>query len=300
MKTDSLFYLMFQALPQLFFDLIARPIDSAALYRFDSVEVKETAFRLDGVFQPPADQPTWPLFFVEVQFQLDADFYSRLFSEIFLYLRHHRPVHPWHAVALYPTRTLDPGTHQHYDVLLQSGHVTRVYLDEWVRPQQTVSQQLMGVVLAEPSRAVDEARTLLGQLRHASAIDTAVTAAIVNLIETIMVYKLPMVNREVLQKMLDLTEVDLKQTRFYQDVFSEGEQEGHQKGRQEGRQEEGVALILRQLQRRCGELAPAVREQVARLPLLQLEALGEALLDFRGLADLEQWLATQGQRGAES
>ena len=87
--------------------------------------------------------------------------------------------------------------------------------------------------------------------------------------------------------MLDLTDVDLKQTRFYQDVFTEG--------RQEGRQEEGLALILRLLQRRCGELAPAVREQVVRLDLPRLEALGEALLEFQGPADLEQWLTTHRQ-----
>jgi hypothetical protein len=85
--------------------------------------------------------------------------------------------------------------------------------------------------------------------------------------------------------------VDLKQTRFYQDVFAEGEQEGRQK--------EGAALILRLLRRRCGELAPAMREHVTRLPLPQLEALGEALLDFQSVADLEQWLATQEARSEE-
>jgi predicted transposase YdaD len=83
--------------------------------------------------------------------------------------------------------------------------------------------------------------------------------------------------------MLELTDTDLKQTRFYQEVFAEGRQEGE------------VALIVRQLQRRCGVLTPNVTEQVARLSALQLEALGEALLEFRGLADLEQWLATQGR-----
>lgn len=92
--------------------------------------------------------------------------------------------------------------------------------------------------------------------------------------------------------MLELTDIDLKQTRFYQDVFTEGRQEGHQ----EGRQEEGLVLILRLLQRRCGELPPAVREQVVRLDLSRLEALGEALLEFRELADVEQWLASQGRK----
>ena len=92
--------------------------------------------------------------------------------------------------------------------------------------------------------------------------------------------------------MLDLTDTDLKQTRFYWDVFTEGEEAGLQKGRQEGE----ISLILRLLQRRCGEVTPAVREQITRLDLVQLEALGEALLEFGGMADLEQWLASHARK----
>jgi len=99
-------------------------------------------------------------------------------------------------------------------------------------------------------------------------------------VETILAYKLPKLTREVIQKMLELTDADLKQSRFYQDVFAEGRQEGE------------VTLILRLLQRRCGELAPAMRERVSRLSLPQLEVLGEALLEFRGVQDLEQWLTS--------
>ena len=98
-----------------------------------------------------------------------------------------------------------------------------------------------------------------------------------------------------IQKMLNLQDVDLKQSRFYQEVFTEGEQEGLLKGRQEGRQEGEVSLVLRQLQRRCGQLPSAVHEHIVRLDLPRLEALGEALLEFRGIADVEQWLAAHGQ-----
>ena len=103
MKTDTLFYRLFQTLPRLLFDFIGQPPDHAEAYRFISVELKQTAFRLDGVFVPPVDQPEWPLFFIEVQFQPDSNFYSRLFAEIFLYLHQHRPVQPWQAVVIYPT-----------------------------------------------------------------------------------------------------------------------------------------------------------------------------------------------------
>jgi predicted transposase/invertase (TIGR01784 family) len=98
--------------------LLGQPATPAAHYHFESVELKQTAFRLDGVFRPPPEQPDWPLYFIEVQFQRQADFYPRLFAEIFLYLHQHQPVHPWRAVVLYPSRGIDPGEHPHYSVLL--------------------------------------------------------------------------------------------------------------------------------------------------------------------------------------
>lgn len=94
--------------------------------------------------------------------------------------------------------------------------------------------------------------------------------------------------------MLGLTDRDLKQTRFYQEVFAEGEQQGELKGRhegrQEGRQEGEAAVILRLLQRRCGVLAPESKARITALRLEQLEPLAEAVLAFTGLPDLEQWL----------
>lgn len=46
MKTDSLFYRLFQTLPQLLFDLVEHPSGRAARYHFASAELKQTAFRL--------------------------------------------------------------------------------------------------------------------------------------------------------------------------------------------------------------------------------------------------------------
>jgi predicted transposase/invertase (TIGR01784 family) len=89
MKTDSIFYRIFQTLPQSFFELINLPPSEANAYDFASVELKQTAFRIDGVFLPTNNQEKIPIYFVEVQFQRDEDFYSRFFSEIFLYLQYY-------------------------------------------------------------------------------------------------------------------------------------------------------------------------------------------------------------------
>jgi predicted transposase/invertase (TIGR01784 family) len=82
MKTDSLFYRIFQTLPEIFFTLTGFGY-SAQDYEFQAVEIKQTAFRLDGVFKPLHAHSNLPTIFVEVQFQPDEKFYSRFFSEIF-------------------------------------------------------------------------------------------------------------------------------------------------------------------------------------------------------------------------
>lgn len=107
MKTDSLFYALFQSQPSLFFELIGQPTSEAQGYQFASVEVKQTAFRIDGVFLPPNDRPDAPVYFVEVQFQRDPILYRRLFAEVFLYLKQYPEVAHWRAVVVYPRAAIE-------------------------------------------------------------------------------------------------------------------------------------------------------------------------------------------------
>jgi hypothetical protein len=71
------------------------------------------------------------------------------------------------------------------------------------------------------------------------------------------------------------------------EAFLEWEQATESRIRQEAEQ----SLVLRLLKRRVGTLPETIQTQVEALPLDRLEMLGEALLDFTGLADLENWLA---------
>jgi predicted transposase/invertase (TIGR01784 family) len=81
----------------------------------------------------------------------------------------------------------------------------------------------------------------------------------------------------------------MRESVIYQEILAEGEQIGEQRGEQRGRKAEGQMLILRLLTRRVGELPPEIRSRVEALPLEELENLGEALLDFKTIADLEAW-----------
>jgi predicted transposase YdaD len=101
---------------------------------------------------------------------------------------------------------------------------------------------------------------------------------LLDLAEAILIYKLPQLSIEKIRQMLDLRNATLRHTRFYQEVLQEGRQEGE------------AELVLRLLARKCGPLSDLQQEQVRALERSQVEALGEAMLDFDGMADLQAWL----------
>lgn len=68
-------------------------------------------------------------------------------------------------------------------------------------------------------------------------------------------------------------------------------QELRAEARQEERLEGERSLVLRQLARKVGEMPIVTKAQIEALDLIQLEELGEALLNFATIADLSEWLA---------
>ncbi len=104
------------------------PADS---YQFGSVEVKQTGFRLDGVFKPQDVEKQLPIIFAEVQFQPDQHFYGRFCSEINLYLHQHKPDRDWLAFALYPSRTVEKPPAREFAYFLRLPELKRIYLEDY-------------------------------------------------------------------------------------------------------------------------------------------------------------------------
>ncbi|MGF1492421.1 MAG: Rpn family recombination-promoting nuclease/putative transposase [Microcoleaceae cyanobacterium] len=270
MKTDSLFYRIFKTAPAIFFELIGQP-DQAG-YQFQSVELKQTAFRIDGVFLPPPESIGQSVYFVEVQFQKDPLLYHRLFAELFLFLNQNPATVGWQAVAIYPDRSLEPEQTDLYQPLLDSSRVQRIYLNELAG--ESVELGIVGLIVEPENTATDKAKQLLSQARQSSQLPLAV---IMELIETTMVYKFPQLSRQEISQMLNIA-TESRQTRVYQEGLEDGRQEGER------------SLILRQLAHCLGQISPEVRSQINQLSLEQLEVLGEALLDFSSSEDLTNWL----------
>jgi Domain of unknown function (DUF4351) len=104
---------------------------------------------------------------------------------------------------------------------------------------------------------------------------SAISGAIMEMVTSIMVSKFEQLSRKDIDTMLGIT---LKETRVYQEATEEAT----------------ANLIFLQLNKRFGqELSEEVCAQIESLPLPTLQRLGQALLDFTSLADLESWLKAQ-------
>ena len=74
------------------------------------------------------------------------------------------------------------------------------------------------------------------------------------------------------------------------EMFIEDQRGAIIKGRLEGRLEGQQELVMRLLVRRIGTVEPEMQARICRLPIDQLENLGEAILDFTSASDLMTWL----------
>jgi len=207
-KTDTIFYSLFKGFPSIFFELINQSPEQAATYKFTSREIKQLSFRLDGLFFPKNENSDQPFYVVEVQFQPDEDLYYRLFAELFLYLRQDKPSCPWRVVVIYPTRRIEREQPLQFRELFT--RVQRIYLDELGDDaSDSLGVNIVKLVIEREQTAPERARCLIDQAQ-AQIADQKTKRNLIDLIETIIVYKLPQKSREEIETMLGLSE--LKQT----------------------------------------------------------------------------------------
>jgi predicted transposase/invertase (TIGR01784 family) len=282
MRRDTIFFQLFQQSPTLLFELLPQPPERADEYIFDSLEVKETSFRIDGVFLPP--DASGMVYVCEVQFQLDPLLYERLFSEIGIYIyRNRERFANWQAVVIYPSRSVEQSRLDTVQELITSGRIIRVFLDELGAIHELpIGLGLMVLTTLEGDLATAEARRLIGQADGSRDI--------IGLISTIVLYKFNTLSRDEVDLMLG---IELQQTRVYQEALAEGRVEGRTEGEARGLErglQQERTLVMRLLTRKLGNITPEMQLRVNGLSIEKVESLGEALLDFNQMDDLLSWL----------
>jgi predicted transposase/invertase (TIGR01784 family) len=226
MITDPLFYRLFETSPETFFLLLGMPEiaarEMAAHYQFQAVEFKETSHRADGVFLPT--EPGLPLYFLEVQFYPLPSIFADMAVKAYTYLKQHDPVQDFVAVVLFASRSLDPGPASPYRPLLEAGHLRCFYLDEMREvPGAPLGLSILYLIRQAENQAADSARDLVVRAKTEIS-DVALQDDLIELIETVIIYKLPRLSREEIQAMLQVN--DIRETRVYQEGKEEGIKEG--------------------------------------------------------------------------
>jgi predicted transposase/invertase (TIGR01784 family) len=280
MKTDKLFYRIFLNQPDLIAELIPG-IPSDCEFEYSAPVLKEKETRLDGLLTPTSNNSDVPLIFLEAQMQRDPKFYSRYFQGIFSYIDQYEISRNWRGLLILLNKRLELGSELPHRNLLNS-QVERLYLEDLLyQDDLSPNLALLRLIVTPKDQAGLAARKILNSVSTEAEFQLKL-----DLVESILVNKFTQLTLEEIQKMLNLKETDITQTRFYQEVLEIGEKKGLQQGMQQGE----ANLTIRLLKRRCGNLTAIQEQKVRSLSISQLESLGEALLDFPNMSDWENWL----------
>ncbi len=184
-----------------------------------------------------------------------------------------------HQVVIYLLESSSPLVRQEELNLKNTYHKFNV-IRLWETPTETLLETPGLYPFAVLSQENNREQTLQKIGEKIETIDNLTTQS--NIAASTAILAGLLLDKTLIQRLLrnDL----MKESVIYQEIESTGIEKG--------RQQEGISLILRQLNRRIGVISEELEQKIRQLPLTTLEDLGEALLDFKTEDDLSNWLET--------
>jgi predicted transposase YdaD len=278
LKTDPLFYELFQAAPQTFFELLQ--ITPPCPYRFESITVKASEKRIDGVLEP-AD-PSQPFYFLEVQAFPDDTIYWRELREVatFFEQRPQLKNREWQAIVLWLNKDDDPGFGT-LRLLTRKPKPKLISLDliQLLKklPETSLALNVLQPLLAENEGEVRQhVVQWVENIHQATAQDATLEERLIGVLSQLIEEKFKNLNYKELSHMLRLT--PLRETASVQEVIKE----------------ERIDLLLNQIEVKFGissEIAEAVAVDLAKLDMNVLKALFRQLLRLETFEQVEVWIS---------
>ena len=182
-----------------------------------------------------------------------------------LYLYWHKPGRDWLAIVIYPNRAIEKPHAREFALFANAQELKRIYLDDYQQLEEP-GYDMLKLIACPADKTAQLAHTLAEQ-------PDKLSKEMLEFIETVLVYKLPNLSREEIRAMLGL-DVQLKQTRFYQEVTEEGVLKGESQ------------IISRLLKKRFGPLPTWAQQNLAAANTDQLENWAERILDAKTLAEV--------------
>lgn len=251
------------------------------------------------------NQHSFFLVHIENQAQPQTEFGARMFRYFArLHEKHTLPVYPIAVFSHEPPRASQPDVYRVafpdlvvLDFHYQAIQLKRLYWRDFVRRENPVASALMAKMqIAPEDRPFVKAECL--RLMSTLQLDPAKMQLIIGFVDTylrltaeeeeIFRRELAKIVPEAQEQIVDI--MTSWEERGVQQGLQQGLEQGLQQGLQQGKRQATLTLVLRLLTRRLDAVEPVVRERIESLSLVQLEQLGEGLLDFSTSADLVAWL----------
>jgi hypothetical protein len=210
-----------------------------------------------------------PVVLLEVQMHAKAEFKHRLWAQSARFAQLHPLVQHLEVVVLVPHQRLHLGP-------AALPRQQRAFLADvhWLSLEQLGRQPGLDPLVSLLTLPVQPE----AQIQSATQQILGARPDLFETVVSILMERFPLLTRKDIMEIATIPAKDLRHTRAAQEWMAEGE----------------AVVTLRQLNRRCGPLSDATTARIQALPLVQLQALTEALLDFSGPADLSAWLAGHG------
>jgi predicted transposase YdaD len=277
--SDKLFFWLFQERTERLLPLVTSLLADMEGYTFTAPVIKEREVRIDGLFLPPPEQLyDKPALIMEAQMAAKPDFFLRLYNESSLLLWHqHRqgqPLRFWRVLVICPSRDLNFGDPLPVAEFLRERVHGIELAPERMPPSAPPLQKALGMLLLPEDQLPASSAAIRRQ-----AAATPLAGEMDDVIAAILLSRFNGRSITDICAMGGITLDDFTRSVAYREIYGLGQQA------------EAASMILRQLQRRCGPLSTDQQTKIQALPLAELEALAEALLDFQGAADLTAWLS---------
>jgi predicted transposase YdaD len=277
MRTDALFYELFQTAPQTFFELLQ--IVPTCAYRFESITVKASEKRIDGVIEPTDEQQ--PVYFLEVQAFPDDTIYWRTLREVATYFEQ-RPARNdnWQAVVLWLNKEDDPGLRTLKPLTYKPA--SRLISADLIKllkklPETSLVLNVLRPLLAKSEREVrNHVVQWVTNIRQTPNLDPQTEEKLVAILSQLIEQKFKTLSYKELAKMLRLT--PLEETISGQELIKNAH----------------VDILAALIQDRFGlseALSETVRADLDKLDGQALTTLVRQILHFDTFEELETWIA---------
>jgi hypothetical protein len=214
--------------------------------------------------------PEFPVVLLEVQMHPDPSFHGRLSAQSLRFVQRHPKLEHLEVVVITSHHRLTLGP-------ANPPRLLRAVLEQvhWISLEELSQQPDLDPLLNLLTLPIRPEADLPANSRQVVARRPDLSAIVLSMLGQ----RFPQYSEDQLMQIAEIPREEMRHTRLVQDWLAEG------------RQEEAASMTLRLLNRRCGALTDTTTAQIQALPLEQLEALADALLDFTGPDDLATWLA---------